>query len=230
MAKVIALIPCAGQGRRMGGSVNKAYLKIHDRPILAYTLSKFQEHPLIDGIVLVVGGDAVDYCRQEIILKFGFNKVQAVVAGGQERQDSVWQGLCHINEDTEWVVVHDGVRPLITLETITKALQTAFEKGTAVVGVPVKDTIKVVNPDLTVRDTPPRHSLWQVQTPQIFRREQLVLAYRTAAYEGWQGTDDASLVERLGEGIQMIRGEYSNIKVTTPEDFEFLKAMIKVEK
>lgn len=230
MAKVTALIPCAGQGKRMGGTVSKPFVEVIGRPLLTYTLDRFQEHPLIDEIILIAREDAVKYCREEIVDKYGCSKVKAVVAGGKERQDSVANGLACIEDRTEWVVVHDAARPLVTIDTITRALQTAFEKGNAVVGVPVKDTIKKVNPDLTVQETPDRQNLWQVQTPQVFKRSVLELAYREAALKGWQGTDDASLVEKLGIKVYMVKGEYSNIKVTTPEDLIFLQELIRMEK
>ncbi|PKM86006.1 MAG: 2-C-methyl-D-erythritol 4-phosphate cytidylyltransferase [Firmicutes bacterium HGW-Firmicutes-12] len=229
MAKVVALIPCAGQGKRMGASVRKPYLEVHGRPLLTYTLDVFQKHPLIDGIVLVVESDAVKYCNEEIVYKYGYTKVQSVVAGGEERQDSVLCGLACLAEDTGWIVVHDGARPLIKEETITKALQTAFEKGAVVVGVRVKDTIKVVSSDFSICKTPERQTLWQIQTPQIFRRHIMVQAYEKAVSEGWTGTDDASFVERFGEKVYIVEGEYSNIKVTTPDDLIYLNAMLKVE-
>lgn len=227
MARVVALIPCAGQGKRMGAGVSKPYLEVYGRPLLAYTLEVFQMHHLIEGIILVVEAGAVSYCCKEIVDKYGFAKVKTVVAGGRERQDSVMCGLACLDKDAEWVVVHDGARPLISSETITKALHTAFSFGAAVVGVPAKDTIKVVAKDLTIIDTPDRRNLWQIQTPQIFQRQLLERAYNQAAEEGWIGTDDASFVERLGEKIKLVEGEYSNIKITTPDDLVYFKAMLK---
>lgn len=227
MARVVALIPCAGQGKRMGAGVSKPYLEVYGRPLLAYTLEVFQMHPLIEGIVLVVEEGLVDYCCREIVDKYGFTKVNSVVVGGKERQDSVMCGLACLDNDTEWVAVHDGARPLISSTTITKALHAAFASGAAVVGVPAKDTIKVVAKDLTIIDTPDRRNLWQIQTPQIFKRRLLERAYNQAAEEGWLGTDDASFVERLGEKIKLVEGEYSNIKITTPDDLIYFKAMLK---
>jgi 2-C-methyl-D-erythritol 4-phosphate cytidylyltransferase len=229
LAKVVALIPCAGQGKRMGASVHKPYLEVRGRPLLTYTLDVFQKHPLIDGIVLVVESDAVRYCNEEIVKKYNFSKVQSVVPGGEERQDSVFCGLSCLDNDTDFIVVHDGARPLITEDIITRALKTATAKGAAVVGVRVKDTIKVVDTDLSIGATPARHTLWQIQTPQIFKRKLLVQAYEQAISEGWTGTDDASFVERLGEKVYIVEGEYTNIKITTPDDLIYLNAMMKVE-
>ncbi len=229
LAKVTALIPCAGQGNRMGGTVNKPYLEVYDRPLLAYTLDKFQSHSLVDEIILIAKSDEVEYCKQEIVHKYSFTKVSSVVVGGLERQDSVRSGLAAVDAETEWIIVHDGVRPLVTAETISRALNTAFVHQTAVVGVPVKDTIKIVHADLTVKETPDRTSLWQVQTPQVFRKDILLEAYKKAYLSGWRGTDDASLVEKYGRQVWMVRGEYSNIKVTTPEDLLYVKEMIRVD-
>ncbi|HOB82682.1 MAG TPA: 2-C-methyl-D-erythritol 4-phosphate cytidylyltransferase [Peptococcaceae bacterium] len=222
MGKVTALIPCAGQGKRMGGRVSKQFLRINDRPLLAYTLAPFQKHPLIDDIILVTREEDIPFCWEEIVQKEGFSKVSQVVAGGQERQDSVYQGLLALDKETDWVVIHDGARPMISWKTINAVLEAAVEKGAAIVGVPAKDTIKLVNPDLTVQDTPPRELLWHIQTPQVFRKTLVLKAYQEAIAHGWQGTDDASLVEKLGVPVYVVQGEYTNIKITTPEDFAFL--------
>lgn len=222
MGKVTALIPCAGQGKRMGGRVSKQFLRINDRPLLAYTLAPFQKHPLIDDIILVTREEDIPFCWEEIVQKEGFSKVSQVVAGGQERQDSVYQGLLALDKETGWVVIHDGARPMISWKTINAVLEAAVEKGAAIVGVPAKDTIKLVNPDLTVQDTPPRELLWHIQTPQVFRKTLVLKAYQEAIAHGWQGTDDASLVEKLGVPVYVVQGEYTNIKITTPEDFAFL--------
>jgi 2-C-methyl-D-erythritol 4-phosphate cytidylyltransferase len=206
----------------MGGRVSKQFLRINDRPLLAYTLAPFQKHPLIDDIILVTREEDIPFCWEEIVQKEGFSKVSQVVAGGQERQDSVYQGLLALDKETDWVVIHDGARPMISWKTINAVLEAAVEKGAAIVGVPAKDTIKLVNPDLTVQDTPPRELLWHIQTPQVFRKTLVLKAYQEAIAHGWQGTDDASLVEKLGVPVYVVQGEYTNIKITTPEDFAFL--------
>jgi 2-C-methyl-D-erythritol 4-phosphate cytidylyltransferase len=206
----------------MGGRVSKQFLRINDRPLLAYTLDPFQKHPLIDDIILVTREEDIPFCWEEIVQKEGFSKVSQVVAGGQERQDSVYQGLLALDKETDWVVIHDGARPMISWKTINAVLEAAVEKGAAIVGVPAKDTIKLVNPDLTVQDTPPRELLWHIQTPQVFRKTLVLKAYQEAIAHGWQGTDDASLVEKLGVPVYVVQGEYTNIKITTPEDFAFL--------
>lgn len=230
LANVAAILPCAGQGKRMGSKVSKPYIEIWGRPLVTYTLDAFQAHPHIDEIVMVVRKEDLDYCRKNIVDKYRFTKVKAVVAGGKERQDSIFLGMSLLDEKTEWVVVHDGARPLVTKEILERALKTAWQKGSAVVGVPAKDTIKKVNDDLTVSETPERKTLWQVQTPQIFRKETLLNAYEQSTLNNWQVTDDASLVEKLGEKVYMVKGEYTNIKVTTPEDIFFVKEMIRMKR
>lgn len=230
MARVAALILGAGQGKRMGGRVSKQFLEVEGRPLLAYTLDKFQQHSLIEEIIVVTGEEQIAYCRQKIINRYNFSKVTKIVSGGKERQDSVYQGLLALSEDTEWVVVHDGVRPLISLSVITDVLRAAFEKGAAIVGVPAKDTIKVVKDDFMVQETPPRKALWQIQTPQVFKKEVLVKAYQDAQTTGWVGTDDASLVERLGVPVFVVQGDYENLKITTPEDLVYFREMLHVSR
>jgi len=229
LVKVSALVVSAGQGKRMGGCVSKQYLEVAGRPLLAYTLDKFQEHPLIEDIVVATREEEIAYCRREIIEKFGFTKASKLVAGGEERQDSVYRGLLALPEDTEWVAVHDGVRPLISAEVITRVLQLAFAKGAAIVGVPAKDTIKVITAEQMVLKTPPRKTLWHIQTPQVFKKEILVRAYEEAIASSWVGTDDASLVERLGVPIFVVQGEYDNLKITTPEDLAYFKEMLRIK-
>ncbi len=228
MAKRMALILCAGQGKRMGTDVKKPYLEVCGRPLLTYTLDVFQSDPMVDGIVLVVNEADCGHCQVEIVQKYDFTKICAVVPGGLERQDSVLQGLRAIGEETEWIIVHDGARPLINPETIHKAIAVAERKGAAVVAVRAKDTIKAVRPDLSVEETLPRHTLWQAQTPQVFRRGEILEAYETAIAKGWIATDDASLMERMGHEVYIVEGEYSNIKITTPEDLLFFSMLLKM--
>ncbi|MDX9872301.1 MAG: 2-C-methyl-D-erythritol 4-phosphate cytidylyltransferase [Clostridia bacterium] len=229
LAKVVALLPSAGQGTRMGAGVKKPYLEVHGRPLLTYTLDVFEQHPLIDGMVIVTEAEYVSYTQREIVEKYGYTKVLAVTAGGRERQDSVLCGLKILPEETQWVAVHDGARPLVSAGIISRVLEEAWAKGSAVAGVRVKDTIKKVGGDLSITETPERRLLWQIQTPQVFRRELLVQAYERAAAEGWTGTDDASFVERLGEKVYLAEGAYTNIKITTPEDLIYLQALLEVK-
>lgn len=230
MAKVTAIIPCAGQGKRMDTEQNKPFLLVLDKPILAYTLDIFQKHPLIDQILLVVRREEIDYCQKEIVDKYQFDKVKKIVAGGQERQESVYFGLLSLDEDTELVVVHDGVRPLVSAGIIEQVIQKALETTAAIVAVPVKDTIKEVHLNNVVEQTLPRERLWQVQTPQVFDKKLLLKAYGEALKTGFMGTDDASLVERLAVSVSVVKGSYLNIKITTPEDLILVEEWIRMKK
>lgn len=220
MGNNVAIIAAAGQGKRMGSKENKQYLPLLDRPILAHTLQAFQKHPHIHGIIVIAAPHEVYYCQEEIIKTFGFTKVLKVVAGGKERQDSIFRGLQELSQDCELVVVHDGARPLITPDIIDQALEAAALTGGAVVAVPVKDTIKRVDELGVIQETLVRSELWSIQTPQVFKKNLLIEAYENAFAQGIYGTDDASLVERLGEKIKVVKGSYENIKITTPEDME----------
>lgn len=214
----VAIILAAGQGKRMGAQVNKQYLCLANRPILAHTLAVFESSPVIDGIILVAHRLEVDYCLKEIVAKESAQKVLSVVAGGEQRQDSVYQGLLALPEDCSQVVVHDGARPLVTSELLIQVVDEIRHDLGIICGVPVKDTIKRVDEAQMVVETPPREWLWQVQTPQGFAKEMLLAAYQQAMNEGYYGTDDASLVEHWGGKIKMVMGRYDNLKITTPED------------
>lgn len=226
MVRVTAIIPAAGQGKRIGAGINKQYLLLAKMPLLLHTLQVFQKEPLIDEVVLVVGKDEVSQCKQELVDKYGLFKVRSILPGGKERQDSVYQGLQALSPDCRWVVVHDGARPLLTSEVLCRTIKTAREYKTAVAAVPVKDTIKVAGEDGIVLSTPDRKNLWIIQTPQVFDRFFLEKAYEKAYNEGYYGTDDASLVERLGIKVKLVIGDYENIKITTPEDLDLAEAIL----
>ncbi|MFA5515638.1 MAG: 2-C-methyl-D-erythritol 4-phosphate cytidylyltransferase [Desulfuromonadales bacterium] len=214
----IVLIPAAGAGRRMGCAGNKQYLQFADRPILAHTISVFDQHPAIEKIFVISPADEIAFCRAEIVERFGFAKVCDVVAGGNERQDSVRNGLQACGAAAAQIIlIHDGVRPFLQAAVIDQAIGLAAEVGGCVVGVPVVDTIKEVDANL-IAGTPDRRRLWRAQTPQVFPFQVIDAAHRQAWQEGFYGTDDASLVERLGLPVAMLAGSYRNIKITTPED------------
>ena len=228
MFKSIALIPAAGMGRRMGASINKQYLMLGGLPIVARTISVFERSPLIDAIYLVIPADEIPYCQEHVIDACGFRKVAAIVPGGKERQHSVLNGLNAMTgnvADSDVVLIHDGVRPLVTQEMLSESIAVAKERDCALVGVPVKDTIKRVH-DGIVLDTPMREDLWQAQTPQSFRFGIIHAAHLAAEAAGFVGTDDASLIERTGGEVCIIRGDYRNIKITTPEDLIMAEAFL----
>lgn len=220
------LIPAAGMGRRMGASINKQYLQLAGRPILAHTLALFEHSPEIDRIVVISPPEEIDYCRREVVTAFGFRKIEAVIAGGVERQDSVRNGLRHLGDQAQdLVLIHDGVRPFFPAGLVAEVIRVAAEVGGCVVGVPVKDTVKEVA-DGRILATPERARLWLAQTPQAFPCTVVRAAHEKALADGFRGTDDASLVERLGAPVAMLAGSYRNIKITTPEDLVLAQAFL----
>jgi len=211
-AKAGAIIVAAGESRRMGG-VDKVFALLGGKPVLARVIDAFQRCNSINQIVVVVSRENLERCRQ-LVAEGGWSRVIEVCAGGRRRQDSVAAGLSHLSQ-CQWVVIHDGARPLLTVDLVERGLEAAGETGAAVAAVPVTDTIKMAGDDRFVQQTLPRRNLWAVQTPQVFRFDII-----TEAYERAQGevTDDASLVEQLGYKIRLYMGSYNNIKVTTPDD------------
>lgn len=218
------VIVAAGRGSRMGAKESKQFLLLADKPIIVHTLAAFDRHPLIREIVLVTGEQDVPRC-EAWIAEYGFTKQIKVIPGGAERQHSVYQGLAEIS--APWVLVHDGVRPFVTSREITSCYKSAVEHGAAVLAVPVKDTVKQVDAEGFVTATPDRRSLWAIHTPQAFRRSDLLLAHKWAESEGFTGTDDASLIERMGIAVKVIEGGYHNIKITTPEDLGIAETILK---
>jgi 2-C-methyl-D-erythritol 4-phosphate cytidylyltransferase len=228
LKKIFALIPAAGMGKRMGASSNKQYLLLDGIPILAHTLRVFQDAPFISGIYVISPEQEIPFCQSEVIERYGFSKVRAVVAGGSERQHSVRNGLLAIDgaSQDDLVLIHDGVRPFVPVDVLQAAATSADLHGGAVVAVPVKDTVKIAS-DGVITGTPPRDRLWLAQTPQAFRYGLISKAHVSAAAEGFLGTDDASLMERQGWQLQVVMGDYRNIKITTPEDMVLAEAFLK---
>lgn len=215
--RTAAVIVAAGKGSRMGTRESKQFLKLGGLPVLVHTLKAFQAIGDVDEIVLVVGEADVERCRS-YAAQYGIDKLRTVVAGGAERQASVALGLEAVGAGAEWVLVHDGVRPLIAGEDAARCLARARAHGAAVLAVPVKDTIKQADGAGRIAAAPDRKSLWAMQTPQAFRLALLKEAHVRAAEERFLGTDEASLVERLGHPVYIVEGNYRNLKITTPED------------
>ena len=211
----------------MGSEKNKPYLLLAGKPIVFHALREFEACPSIDGIVLVVEKHEIDHARSSIVEAFGCRKVLSIVAGGQKRQDSVWEGIKSLKGGCELVMVHDGVRPFISQGLLQKAVDSTRKTGATVVAVPVKDTIKVASPEKKVLKTLDRETLWAVQTPQTFNHDLLKRAHEEARKDGFYGTDDASLVERIGVPVSIIEGSYENIKITTPEDLVLAEALLQ---
>jgi len=221
------VIVAGGKGTRMGSDINKQYLELNGKAILAHTIEQFERCHKIDEIIVVTGEDEVDYCTKQIWRKYGFLKIKSIVPGGRRRQDSVYNGLLGVSPKTQIVLIHDGARPLIKEEQIKASIEGAMEVGACVVGVPVKDTIKICDQNQLIVQTPSRDTLWAIQTPQTFQYEKILKAYKEANKNDLQATDDAMMVEALGYPVKMIHGRYDNIKITTPEDLVVAKGMIR---
>ncbi|MDE0483407.1 MAG: 2-C-methyl-D-erythritol 4-phosphate cytidylyltransferase [Candidatus Poribacteria bacterium] len=228
-SKISVLIPAAGQGKRMESSVKKPYLMLDDKPILSHTIDRFEQNSVIDEIFVIVDQSDFTVCRENALTPFRYRKVRELVAGGETRQASVFNGLRALSDDVDFVVVHDGVRPFIDDKIIFECLEAAAEWGSAVSAVPVKETIKVANEELFVDHTPQREQLWQVQTPQVFRKSLIVEAHKKAIHDRIDAPDDAALVENLGSPIKLVMGSYKNVKLTTPEDLRIAETLLNDE-
>lgn len=231
--RTTAIVLAAGQGKRMQSSVHKQYLLIKDKPVLYYSLKAFEDS-IIDDIVLVVGEGEEDFCRKEILDKYGFHKIRAVVHGGKERYHSVAYGIRSIDWKCDYVFIHDGARPFIDREIIKRAFSEVKKFKACVVGMPVKDTIKIADEKGFVASTPDRSQTWQIQTPQVFKRQLIAAAYdklleeeKKLITEGVKVTDDAMVVEYfMSVPVKLVQGSYQNIKITTPEDLKIAEAFV----
>lgn len=222
---VSAVIVAAGKGTRMNMDINKQFVEILDRPVLAWTLQVFEDCRSIKDIILVVADQDIIYCKQNIVDLYGFKKVRVIVAGGEERQHSVYNGLKEVDNRTRIVVIHDGARPFVTRECLAGVIKAAEEFGVASSAVPVKDTIKKANSDGFVEESLDRNTLWAIHTPQAFRYNLIMEAHKKAADDGFIGTDDTVLTERLGMKTRLVVGSYENIKITTQEDLIIAQAI-----
>ncbi len=218
-----ALITSGGRGTRIGGPLPKQYLALNGVPILARTLMVFETHPLVDQVVVTVPQGNERFCRERIVAPFTLSKVVKIVAGGPDRQASVYNGLLHL-EGTDLVAIHDGVRPLVSAEIISEALDAAESFGAAVACVQVRETVKRKT-DSSL-ETIPREDLWLAHTPQSFRTALIREAHERALADGFRGTDDASLVERLGRRVVVVSDSDDNIKITTPSDLELARFLL----
>ena len=225
---VTAIFPAAGSSRRMGGGVNKNLLELAGEPILIRTLKTFSLVERVNFLIVVVAAHEVETVEKLLRGTEGLKSWQ-VTTGGSERQYSIANGLKLLPDDAEIILVHDAARPLVSARTINNVIDAAEKFGGAIAAVPSKDTIKIVDAESFVKYTPPRSELVAVQTPQGFRREILLRAYDKAAEENFLGTDDSSLVERLGIKIKVVASDYRNIKVTTPEDIFIAESFLRGE-
>ena len=230
-----AIVLSAGQGKRMGTSVQKQYIELQGKPIIYYSLAVFQKSEIIDDIILVVGKDQLKYVQEEIVRKYHFTKVKTVVEGGHERYASVWQGLkareydkYYENIQDGYVFIHDGARPFVNEEMLERAYDTVRKYKACVAGVPSKDTIKLINEEQFAVTTPERKYVWAVQTPQVFEKTLIFEAYaRLMEEECVHVTDDAMVVEQMMHlPVKLFEGSYENIKITTPEDLDIARIFL----
>ncbi|HSB43748.1 MAG TPA: 2-C-methyl-D-erythritol 4-phosphate cytidylyltransferase [Nitrospira sp.] len=224
--KTVALVPAAGRGLRMGGAVPKQFLSIGGLPLIVHSLRTLQASSVIDAIVLAVPQADLAYCQSDIVDAHRFTKVIKVVAGGQERQDSVRNALAVLDDQVEIVVVHDAVRPFLTERMLEDVVAAARATGAAIIALPMRDTVKYVGADHLIERTVDRRPLWLAQTPQAFRRDWLQEAHRRAQIEAVPATDDASLLEWMGRSVTVVEGSGENIKVTRPEDMIIGEAIL----
>lgn len=230
--KVVTILLAGGKGKRMNSDTQKQYMLLDEKPILYYPLKTLEES-FVSEIILVVGSGEIEFCKEQIVDKYGFQKVTTIVEGGAERYHSVYQGLCAVS-GADFVFVHDGARPFINEEILERCLSCVSEFGACIVGMPVKDTIKIADEQGFVNATPKRSLLWMVQTPQCFSYAVIKKAYQDLMNLDeikrmeLQVTDDAMVVELFGESsIKFLEGSYENIKITTPEDLILASQILK---
>lgn len=226
--KCTAIVLAAGQGKRMGTKIQKQYLLMAGKPVLYYALKTFEDSEIVDEIYLVTGKGDEEFCREEIVDKYGITKVTHILSGGAERYHSVWNALKEMDEDG-YVFIHDGARPFVEEEMLCRAYKEVEHSGACVVGMPVKDTIKIADQEGNVVYTPDRSKVWMVQTPQVFDVSLVKSAYAKIMTEPELNiTDDAMVVEKMsGHTIKLVEGSYENIKITTPEDLAIGEVFVK---
>jgi 2-C-methyl-D-erythritol 4-phosphate cytidylyltransferase len=221
-----ALIPAAGRGQRMGLDIEKQFLQLGGKPLLAHTLAQFEATPTIDRIVVIVPSGRETFCHQEIVAPGQIRKVTHIVAGADTRQRSVMAGFHCLDEDVDVVVIHDGARPFVTPQLIRTAVEAALADGSAVAAVPESDTLKRVSGAGTVIETVDRRNLWRAQTPQAFRRVILQHALACAAARNFEATDEAALVEWLAWPVRIFPGSIWNFKITSPDDLRLAEVLL----
>jgi len=224
--KTAVIVPSAGAGVRMGGEVKKQFLTIEGKPVLAWTLSALASSDFVDEIIVAAPQDEIEFVQREIVGKYGIQKVKAVVAGGATRQESVAKGFAAVSDDAGIVMTHDGVRPFVSAEIIEACVKLAVEHGAAAAAIPVKDTLRKTENGL-FGETVNREGVVRLQTPQAFRRAILGNAIEAAYRDGYAGTDESTLAERIGSAVHVSLGSETNIKITTAEDLILAEAFIR---
>jgi 2-C-methyl-D-erythritol 4-phosphate cytidylyltransferase len=224
---ILAIITAAGSGSRMGGNTPKQFLTIGGRPILLHTLEKIAAAPEVEAIYLTARSADFDFIEKEILVHDQLHKVHKLVPGGRKRQDSVYNALKTVNPRYEYIMVHDGVRPFVSLEQISAVIREARRTGAAILGIPARDTIKEVGANHLIQRTLDRENLVLVQTPQVFRRDWLLLAFEQAYRNKRYGTDEAYLLELQGYPVAVVPGDPYNLKITHPGDLEWAESYLK---
>ena len=220
------VIVSAGRGSRMKADINKQFLKLQNKEVIAHTIDKFYNNENIGEIIVVVREDEAEFFKINIIEKYGYKNIK-IAFGGSERQDSVYNGLKMVDENCKIVLIHDGARPFVNNETIDSAIESAKENKCVIVGVPVKDTIKVIDENNNVCDTPDRSTLWSIRTPQVFDFSLIMKAHEKAREDNYYGTDDSMLMEYFGQKVKVVEGSYNTIKITTPEDLKIGEEILR---
>ncbi len=227
MEKLAVIIPAAGFGTRMGSKKPKPFLLLGNQPIIWHSINAFSRVKSVVQIIIPTSHEWHEHVS-DICSKIPNNQIDfKIILGGKERQYSILNGLDHVQENVNYIAVHDAVRPLITPDLIVKTHEQAVLYGGAIVGVPAKDTIKKVDDFLSIKQTPERDGLWQAQTPQIFNKKLLLKAYESATKDNFIGTDDSSLVERVGGTVKVVEGNRSNLKITYPIDLNIAEMILK---
>lgn len=222
---IAAIVVAAGKGTRMGLALPKQFLSLKGIPLVCHSIRSLSF--LADRLILVLAEHDIPYCRDHVLTHIELSIPVELIAGGAKRQESVFRGLSVLGQEDRWVVIHDGVRPFVPIKALQRCIQIARNTGACIVGVPAIDTLKRVNDLGIIHGTLDRNHIWQAQTPQVFRTELVMKAHRKAREEGYSGTDDASLVERMGHPVSVVQGSRYNIKITTPEDLRIAEAIYR---
>lgn len=239
MSHCTAIVLASGAGKRMQSNVAKQYMLLRDKPVLWYALNAFEQCEFVNEVILTVGEGEIAYCLDNIVNKYGFSKVSAVIEGGRERYLSVWKALEHMEKslpmgEESYVFIHDGARPFVNGQILRDTYEAVMEYDACVAGMPVKDTIKIADEDGFAKQTPNRRSVWAVQTPQVFERKLIVSAYKrlmeqleTLTNAGVEITDDAMVVETMtAHKVKLVAASYENMKITTPEDMKIAESFL----
>lgn len=223
---VDVVVPAAGSGSRMGGSVKKTYIEVAGLPILGHTLRTLSRIPDVGRIWVVAAAADVAFCREQVIARYAIPKVAGVLAGGSTRQESVYRGLCAVPTSADLVLIHDGARPCVDADTVRRVIAGASESGAATAAIPMKDTLRRADAQSFAQEDLDRSNVWRIQTPQGFRRDLILEAHRRARALREEATDDAKLVELVGVRARLVAGNERNFKVTTADDISLVEAAL----